>query len=643
MRSVKNLVILVVASVLLLLVLTVGYNHFFVAKVNIELDSMGTRIDELDKDYVASTLPLRVLDNLATQRPDLSRDDQERFASLSEAYGRNRENLLGQLLMMRSTLDHLSREMAVSLLNHRGAYEDELIILNDRVLVLREAIVGLETQVRSIYPPSFEDLEIDPGTLSKMHGSLEIGIDQLGEQYDRIDVRTKRDYIGLVNGLFYFLFILLSFLAVLLVKFMRIDFRFILEGFRMLDDQDFQREHLPKMTAFFAEEKEIVDLVHRILEERRLVTKIKVIASRGYLMDEVIEDLFHSIRPTLPVDRIGIAFVDHKQRRIMAEHGVTNYGEILLGPGFSVSFDETSLTRTIHSREALITRDLVSNFEKKPDSQSMSLIVEEGVRSNIVVPLVMEETTFGLLFFSSRQVDAFGAGDLRIAEKVAYELAPLLDKSYLVKTIFSKITNTFAELVDKKDNETGGHILRMVRYSVVIAEALRHHHEENYRIDSDFVKNLERHASVHDIGKVAIPDQILKKPGKLDPEEWEIMKTHAAEGADIFTSLREGLQGFNPDFYRMAEEITRHHHERWDGSGYPDGLAGESIPLAARIVAISDVFDALTSERVYKPAFGFDKSLAIIGESAGNHLDPVLVSVFIEEKEKIRAIFCENH
>lgn len=642
MRSVKNLVISVLALVLLLLVLTVGYNHFVVSEMNAELRAMGRRIDQLETDYVASNLPLRVLDNLAAQRTGLDPADEERLASLSAAYGRNVASLTTQLLTMRTTLDHLSDDVVTTSLRFFGDYRGELDGLAQDTRQLKASIVALERRVAEVYPENYLHLTAQAGILKEQHAGIESEILALGTRFKTIDAGTQRDYISIVNGLFYFLFFLLAGLSILLVKFMRIDFRFVMRGFHMLADQDFNRDHLPKITPVFKEETEVVDLVHSILEERRLVTRIKEIAARGYLMDEVMEDLFHSIRTTLPVDRIGIAFVDHDQKKIMAEHGVSNYGEILLGPGFSVQFEETGLTTFIDSKKAFISQDLMASLEKKPDSRSLRLITDEGIRSNIVVPLVMEVTTFGFLFFSSREADAFDREDLRIAEKVAYELAPLLDKSYLAKTIFSKITNTFAELVDKKDNETGGHILRMVRYSVAIAEGLRNHERESYRVDSNFIKNLERHASVHDIGKVAIPDHILKKPGKLDPEEWEIMKTHAPEGADIFTALREGLKGFNPNFYRMAEEITRHHHERWDGSGYPDGLSGEAIPLCARIVAISDVFDALTSERVYKPAYSFDRSIQIIQESRGSHLDPVLVDVFLEQKENIRAIYCEN-
>lgn len=168
---------------------------------------------------------------------------------------------------------------------------------------------------------------------------------------------------------------------------------------------------------------------------------------------------------------------------------------------------------------------------------------------------------------------------------------------------------------------------------------LLNHPNPAYQVDKKFVSEIERNASVHDIGKVGIPDAILKKPGKLTSEEFDVMKTHPEIGGEIFANLRESLRGFNENYYKIAEEITLYHHERWDGSGYPKGLRGDNIPLSARIVAIADVFDALTSERVYKKAFSFEDAVKLIEDSAGTHFDPVIVEVFLNELDGIKRIY----
>ncbi|MDY0362233.1 MAG: two-component system response regulator [Desulforegulaceae bacterium] len=174
-----------------------------------------------------------------------------------------------------------------------------------------------------------------------------------------------------------------------------------------------------------------------------------------------------------------------------------------------------------------------------------------------------------------------------------------------------------------KDEDTGSHIQRMSNYSAAIARKLG--------LDKKTVEWILYAAPMHDIGKIGIPDRILLKPGKLDPEEWEIMKTHAAIGAKI-------LEGSKAGFIRLGEIIAKTHHEKWDGSGYPDGLKGSKIPLVSRIVALADVFDALTTKRPYKEPFSVDKSFKIIREGSGTHFDPRVCEAFFSIEKEILSI-----
>ncbi len=178
-----------------------------------------------------------------------------------------------------------------------------------------------------------------------------------------------------------------------------------------------------------------------------------------------------------------------------------------------------------------------------------------------------------------------------------------------------EIIRRLGRAAEYKDNETGMHVIRMSYYSRLIAEALDY--------SDDWVETVYNAAPMHDIGKIGIPDRILLKPGKLDAEEWEIMKKHVDYGVEI-------LQGHESDLIIMAKEIAQNHHEKFDGSGYPNGRVGESIPISGRIVAIADVFDALTSERPYKKAWTVEKAVALIEEEAGKHFDPDLVYLFRE-------------
>jgi putative two-component system response regulator len=174
-----------------------------------------------------------------------------------------------------------------------------------------------------------------------------------------------------------------------------------------------------------------------------------------------------------------------------------------------------------------------------------------------------------------------------------------------------------------RDNETGAHIKRMSHYSALIAQKME--------LKSKTVETILYAAPMHDIGKIGIPDKILLKPGKLNAEEWEVMKKHTTIGADI-------LNGSNIGFVRMGEIIARTHHEKWDGSGYPYGLKGCKIPLAGRIVALADVFDALTSKRPYKEAFSVEKANRIILEERGRHFDPEVVDGFFSVQDGILKI-----
>ncbi len=165
-----------------------------------------------------------------------------------------------------------------------------------------------------------------------------------------------------------------------------------------------------------------------------------------------------------------------------------------------------------------------------------------------------------------------------------------------------------------RDDDTGEHIKRVSRYSAAVARRMG--------LNDEDVETILYAAPMHDLGKIGIPDRILLKPGRLDPEEWEIMKQHTVIGAKI-------LKGSDAEFIRLGETIAQHHHEKWDGSGYPNGLRGIEIPIAARIVAIADAFDALTSKRPYKEAFSVDDSLAIVREGRGSHFDPDVVDAFL--------------
>ena len=211
--------------------------------------------------------------------------------------------------------------------------------------------------------------------------------------------------------------------------------------------------------------------------------------------------------------------------------------------------------------------------------------------------------------------------DAQLAHRLMYDQKKVLEE--MVQSRTEELRNTRLQVVQRlgmaaeyRDEETGSHILRMSHICALLTRTLG-----GSEADCELILNA---SPMHDIGKIGIPDAILLKPGKFEPQEWEIMKTHAAIGGKL-------LDGDDSDLMRMAREIALTHHEKWDGSGYPNGLAGEAIPQAGRIAALADVFDALTSERPYKKAWTITAAVDLIKENRGKHFDPDIVEVFLQE------------
>ena len=212
--------------------------------------------------------------------------------------------------------------------------------------------------------------------------------------------------------------------------------------------------------------------------------------------------------------------------------------------------------------------------------------------------------------------------------------AALVANQAALSRMQSHIITGLASLIENRDVETGEHVLRTgVFVEMLTRDAIK---DGIYRdqLNEQFVSKMTTLAPMHDIGKIVVSDKILRKPGRLTPEEFEQMKKHAAVGGDVIREVLEGVT--NDDYLSFASDIATYHHERWDGKGYPRGLSGDRIPLAARIMAIADVFDALVSQRCYKEPFSFEESVKIIEEGAGTQFDPNLVGVFLRHRSEFR-------
>ena len=396
-----------------------------------------------------------------------------------------------------------------------------------------------------------------------------------------------------------------------------------------LSERNFDAETLPDIHARFLEEQVLSEAIRKHFDEQAFLETIKQVAGRGYVIEDVLENLFRHLAPRMPIDRIDIAYVNRHRGTIVTDHVVTGRVTQFNEPPREDALDSIRFGECLKTGLPVILDDLDMLAAPRMKDESLRILQQAGIHSVMMFPLLLSGSVFAFLTFASNQSCHFGAEEQQLGRNIATELSSLLDKTLLTKTIFSRITHTFSELVDRKDVETGDHITRMVTYSTWIAEQLLTHPDGDYRLDRRFVRDIANNAAIHDIGKVAVPDAILKKPGKLDEAEWAVMKTHSAVGADILRELKEELLIFRQDFYEVAENIARHHHERWDGTGYPAGLRGHDIPIEARIVAVADVFDALSSRRSYKPAWELDACFDEMRRIRGTHLDPELVDLFL--------------
>ncbi len=194
-----------------------------------------------------------------------------------------------------------------------------------------------------------------------------------------------------------------------------------------------------------------------------------------------------------------------------------------------------------------------------------------------------------------------------------------------------------ASLAEARDNETGNHLFRTQHYVLVLANHLREHARFSDVLDDAAIDRLFQAAPLHDIGKVGIPDRILLKPGRLDAQEFEIMKTHTTIGRDAINTAQRRA-GVRVPLLETAMEIALSHQEKWDGSGYPEGLIGEAIPLAARLMAVADVYDALISRRVYKDAMPHAQACAIMAVGRGQHFDPDIVDAFLAREADFQGV-----
>jgi PAS domain S-box-containing protein len=309
-----------------------------------------------------------------------------------------------------------------------------------------------------------------------------------------------------------------------------------------------------------------------------------------------------------------------------------------------------------YSRMDLVGRDFTEIFRARGSSPSITEIIA-AVRRNrghfveTDVPRLSRDgsvkftyAAYSALTGTTGETIAYSIMERDLTERVRLE-KKLQESFQQIKETQSGAILGFARLTEYRDKDTGKHLERIREYTRVLATGLSKTEKYADYVTADYIEDLCLSSVLHDVGKVGIEDALLRKPGKLSPEEFRKVKEHARLGGEALRAVDQEIK--RESFLTIGKEIAFSHHERWDGSGYPAGIAGERIPLSARIVALADVYDALTSRRTYKEAMSHDEAVRIILSERGTHFDPEIVDIFSEERETFRRIqllesFAEN-
>ncbi|MFZ2168085.1 MAG: two-component system response regulator [Methylococcaceae bacterium] len=337
------------------------------------------------------------------------------------------------------------------------------------------------------------------------------------------------------------------------------------------------------------------------------------------IVDDSPENLTVLSELLLPIYNVRAATSGQKALRIA---GTTPRPDLILLDVMMPEMDGYQVFERL--RSGPVTSDIPVIFvtamdNKEAELQGLELGAVDYITKPIVPPIVLARVR--------TQLELKQARDL-LSNHNRYLEAEITRRMAENELIQEVAIRALAHLAETRDPETGNHILRTQGYVHQLALELQTHPRFSSILNDRYIKLLARSAPLHDIGKVGIPDSILLKPGPLTPEEWEIMKTHAQFGSDAIELAEQDAAG-TVEFLSLAKEIAHWHHEKWDGTGYPDGLSGDSIPVSARIMALADVFDALISRRVYKHPMPYDEVQNIIANGRGRHFDPDMVDAFL--------------
>jgi len=361
--------------------------------------------------------------------------------------------------------------------------------------------------------------------------------------------------------------------------------------------------------------------------------------SKNSSLNEKLVTIHTSINENFPfISRIAIAIYDHDTKTLKTFlHSSGN--KTPLKNYHSLLEDAPSLQAILESGKSRVVNDL--HLFDAGEHEHTIKIKDHGYEASYTVPMYNESKFIGFLFFNSDKKDVFDKVVLHQLDLYGHIISLIIINELVSVHTLTAAIKTTSNISHLRDPETGKHLNRMSHYSLLIASTLA----EKYDLNDNYIQHVFMFAPLHDIGKIGIPDNILLKPGLLSDAEKEIMKTHASKGREMIDDLLKNFGLKNFEYVNVLRNIAEKHHEAINGSGYPMGIKGDKIPLEARIVAVADVFDALTSERSYKKAWSNEDAFSKLQELAGEQLDKDCVEALINNIDKVVEIqkqFCED-
>ncbi|UCE89026.1 MAG: HD domain-containing protein [Pseudomonadota bacterium] len=333
------------------------------------------------------------------------------------------------------------------------------------------------------------------------------------------------------------------------------------------------------------------------------------------------------------VDRIAVALYDAKINSVKTFAHSSGTAQPLAHYETGIE-NAASLKEIIDKGQPRVVNDL-GEFADGQQTHTLR-IAEQGYASSYTTPMYVDGTFFGFIFFNSYEKAPFDDISLDDLDLFAHLVSLLIINELRAMQVLLATVKTARDMSHQRDFETGSHLDRMSHFARLIARELAAHGE--HRLSDEYIERVFAFSPLHDVGKIAIPDRVLLKPGRLDDEELRIMRTHALKGREMIDQMLANFQLGDVQSVDILRNIAEYHHEAYNGSGYPHGLAGEEIPLEARIVAVADMFDALTSRRPYKHAWSNDEAFETLHELASVRLDPACVAALSARRSEAEAI-----